>query len=137
MRLQFVAVAALALICCAGCKDSELPPNPARLIQGSRSKLIPFRFALTTDPQYPHAEGSTRLQLHVTDGNGVAVAGASIQADVSMPGAGFQHATFEDRGGGNYDADVELNSVGTWDVDVTASQGETSRQERLTLEVGG
>ena len=137
MRLQIPALLAVValLFSTAGCKSSDLPPSPASLINGTRERLTPFRFTLTTDPTYPHASGPIQLKVHVIDGTNQPVDGATINADISMGGM-MQRMVLDGRGHGDYDGTVNLESPGSWDIDLTASKDGKSRQQRLNIEVG-
>jgi hypothetical protein len=139
MRLRTLAVAAVAVLtlACAGCKSSDLPPSPASLINGTRDRLTPFRFTLTTDPTSPHASGPILLKVHVIDAAGQPATGVTVKADVTMSGMEHgAHVTLDDRGGGDYDGQVNLEMAGSWDVDLTASRDGKTRQQKLNIEVG-
>jgi len=139
MRLRplvFAAIAAIALF--AGCKSSDLPPSPVSLINGTRDRLNPFRMTLTTDPTWPKASGPILLKVHIIDAAGQPAEGVELKADVSMSGGanGAQQVRFDERGKGDYEAQVTLESPGNWDVDLSAKQGERNKQLRLNIEVG-
>jgi hypothetical protein len=139
MRLRTLAIAAVAVLtlACAGCKSSDLPPSPASLINGTRDRLTPFRFTLTTDPTSPHASGPILLKVHVIDAAGQPAAGVTVKADVTMSGMEHgAHVTLDDRGGGDYDGEVSLEMAGSWDVDLTATRDGKTRQQKLSIEVG-
>lgn len=137
MRLSALAVAALALIfTCAGCKSSDLPPNPTSLINGTRDRLNPYRMTLATDPAYPHA-GPVLLKVHVIDAANQPAEGLTVKADVSMAGMnGAQHLTLDGRGNGDYEGQITVDMAGAWDVNLTASKADKSGQQRLVLDVG-
>ena len=136
LRTLFIAATAVLILACAGCKSSEMPPNPASLINGTRYRLTPFRFTLTTDPTSPHASGPIVLKVHVIDGAGQPVDGVTVKADVTMTGMEHgAHVSLDDRGNGNYDGQVNLEMAGSWDVDLTATKGDKSRQQKLSIEV--
>jgi hypothetical protein len=139
MRIQvFAVVAALALAgATVGCKSDSLPPSPSSLINGTRERLTPFRFTLTTEPQFPHTEGPTGLKVHVIDGAGDPVTGATVQATVSQGGGGsLRQVTLDDRGQGDYEGDVSLEAPGSWDVDLQATKDGKVRQQRFYIDVG-
>ncbi|MGC2208608.1 MAG: FixH family protein [Candidatus Korobacteraceae bacterium] len=138
--LALFAVALLTLVS-SGCKSEEaaLPPSPTTLINGTRDRLNPFRFTLATDPASPNFNGPITVKVHVIDATGQPADGVTVQADVSMSGMdqGAQHLTLDGKGGGDYEADVKLEMGGSWDVDLTATQGDKSGKQRLSIEVGG
>jgi len=138
MRLRTFAVAAVAvlILACAGCKSSDLPPSPASLINGTRDRLNPFRFTLTTDPTSPHASGPILLKVHVIDATGQPADEVTVKADVTMSGMEHgAHVTLDGRGSGDYEGQVSLEMAGSWDVDLTATKGDRSRQQKLSIEV--
>jgi hypothetical protein len=141
MRLRTLALFAVAalVLTSAGCKSNALPPSPSSLINGTRDRLTPFRFALTTDPSSPHASGPILLKVHVIDGAGQPADGVTLKADVSMSGMdhGDQHLVLDGRGDGDYDGQVNLEMAGSWDVDLTATKDGKTRQQKLSIEVGG
>jgi nitrogen fixation protein FixH len=50
---------------------------------------------------------------------------------------GSQHLTLNGRGNGDYEGEVNLEMPGSWDVDLTANKDGKSRQQKLSIEVGG
>ena len=136
-RLFLAAAIALFMITCAGCKSSDLPPSPASLINGTRDRLNPFRMTLSTDPTNPRA-GSVLLKVHVIDAANQPAEGVTLKADVSMAGmgSGAQHLTLDGRGNGDYEGQVTLEMPGAWDVDLTATKDDKSKQLRLIVDVG-
>jgi hypothetical protein len=142
MRLCRISITAIALLTLAGtgCKsESALPPNPTAIINNTRDRLTPFRFTLATDPASPNYSHPILLKVHVIDAAGQPADGVTLNADVSMSGMehGAQHLTLSGRGGGDYEGQVNLEMAGSWDVNLTATQGEKSRQQKLSIEVGG
>jgi hypothetical protein len=139
MRLRTLAAVftALLLLASAGCKSSDLPPSPSSLINGTRDRLNPFRMTLTTDPAYPHP-GPVGIKVHVIDAANQPADGVTLKADISMAGMdhGAQHLTLDGRGNGDYDGQVTLEMAGSWDVDLTASKDDKSKQLRLMIDVG-
>ncbi len=134
----FTLAAFAALAPAVGCKNSDLPPNPVSLINGTRNRVNPFRMTLTTDPAWPKASGPILLKVHIIDGANQPMEGVDLKADVSMSGGanGAQQVRFDDRGKGDYEAQVTVETPGNWDVDLTAAQGEQSKKQRLYIEVG-
>jgi hypothetical protein len=138
MRFRILAVATVALIViCTGCKSSDLPPSPSSLITGTRDRLNPFRMTLTTDPQWPKASGPIMLKVHVIDAAGQPADGVTLKADVTMNGMEHgAHAVLDGRGNGDYEGEVTLEMPGNWEVALTASQGDKTKQLRLYIDVG-
>jgi len=140
MRLCFAAVVVVFALALTGCKsESALPPNPTSLINNTRDRLNPFRFTVTTDPASPSAKGPIMLKIHVIDAANQPADGVTLNADVSMSGMdrGAQHLTLSGRGDGDYEAQMNLEMPGTWDLDLTATKDGKSRQQRLSIQVGG
>jgi hypothetical protein len=50
---------------------------------------------------------------------------------------GAQHLTLSGKGGGDYEGEVKLEMAGSWDVDLSATRDGKSRQQKLSIEVGG
>lgn len=139
--LQTLAIAAVAVLAIAltGCKSepSSMPPNPAALINNTRDRLMPFRFTLTTDPAPARANSPVVLKVHVIDAANQPADGVTVKADVSMSGMGGAHqVTMDGKGDGNYEGQVSLEMAGSWDVDLTATRDDKSRQQKLSIDVG-
>lgn len=142
MRVHTFLIAAVAVLTVsfAGCKSEPfLPPNPARVINNARDQLTPFRFTLATDPASPSYNAPILLKVHVIDAANQPADGVTVNADVSMSGMehGAQHLTLSGKGGGDYEGTVNLEMAGSWDVDLTATRDGKSRQQKLSIEVGG
>jgi hypothetical protein len=140
MRIPVLAVAAAVVLIAGslGCKDS-LPPSPSSLINGTRERLVPFRFTLATEPSNPHPEGPTRLLVHVIDGSGNPVTGATVIATVTTGSnsSTLRQVTLDDMGKGDYQGDVNLETPGIWDIDLQATREGKVRQQRFSIMVGG
>jgi nitrogen fixation protein FixH len=115
-----------------------MPPSPAAIINNAREQLAPFRFTLATDPASPGDNSPILLKVHVIDAANQPADGVTLKADVSMSGMdeGAQHLTLSGKGGGDYEATVNLEMAGSWDVDLTATRDGKSRQQRFSIEVG-
>jgi hypothetical protein len=142
MRLStLVLTATFALsISFAGCKSgTSMPPNPTTIINNTRDQLTPFRFTLATDPTPPSYSRPITLKVHVIDAASQPADGVTLKADVSMSGmdSGAQHLTLSGKGGGDYEGQMNLEMAGSWDVDLTATKDGKSRQQKLSIEVGG
>ncbi len=120
-------------------EPSTLPPAPMAIINGTRDRLTPFRFTLATDPASPSSTSPVLLKVHVIDAANQPADGVELKADVSMSGMdhGSQHVTLTGKGDGNYEAQINLEMAGSWDVDLTANKDGKSRQQKLSIEVGG
>ncbi len=144
MRFRIVAIAAIAALVYFAMKNykpdpSTLPPDPTRIIQNTRDRLTPFRFTLATDPTSPSFNSPILLKVHVIDAADQPADGVELKADVSMSGMdqGAQHLVLSGRGNGDYDGRLNLEMAGSWDVDLTATKDGKSRQQKLSIEVGG
>ncbi len=149
MRLWTFAIVTLVALTLtsSGCKSSSvpvpdssvMPPNPTTIINHARDQLTPFRFTLATEPVSPSYDGPILLKVHVIDAANQPADGVTLKADVSMSGMdqGAQHLTLSGKGGGDYEGTVKLDMAGSWDVDLTATQDGKSRQQKLSIEVGG
>ena len=100
---------------------------------------IPSPSARPPIPRFQTAWRLVTLKVHVIDAAGQPADGVAVQADVSMSGMdqGAQHLTLDGKGGGDYEGDVKLEMAGSWDVDLTATQGDKSGKQKLSMEVGG
>jgi YtkA-like len=83
---------------------------------------------MTSDPSPPH-KGSNTLHLRVRDSSGRPVEGAQVKVVfymAAMPAMGMAAMRSEgiatDKGGGNYDAAITLDSGGTWQVTIVATK---------------
>jgi hypothetical protein len=149
MRLRTFAIGTVAVLTLviAGCKSSSapaagpsvMPPNPSALINNVRDQLTPFRCTLATDPAAPRYGSPILLKVHVLDAANEPADGVTLKADVSMSGMdqGAQHLTLSGKGGGDYEGTMSLEMAGSWDVDLTATRDGKTRQQKLSIEVGG
>ena len=149
MRLRTLAISTVAALtlAIAGCKSSSapasgpsvMPPNPTTIINNAREQLTPFRFTLATEPTAPRYTGPIMLKVHVIDAANQPADGVTLKADVSMSGMdqGAQHLTLSGKGGGDYEGAMNLEMAGSWDVDLTATRDGKTRQQKLSIEVGG
>jgi hypothetical protein len=142
MRLHTIVLAAFTALTLtfAGCKsESAMPPNPTAIINNTRDQLTPFRFTLATDPTSPNYHGPILLKVHVIDAAGQPADGVTLNTDVSMTGmeSEAKHMTLSGKGGGDYEGQVNLEMAGSWDVDLKATKDGKSRQQKLSIQVGG
>jgi len=140
MPIRLLAVASLVLLTLAspGCKSTSIDvPNPSTLIHGTRDRLNPFRFTLTTEPESPSAATTFTIRVHVIDAAGQPAEGVDLEADLSttaMAGSP-QHVTFDDAGAGDYTADVNLSEPGGWDLNLGASKDGKTKHQRFYLQL--
>jgi hypothetical protein len=141
LRLLSAALVALLVLTLAGCSkdDTVTLPGPASIINGTRDRLNPFRFTLTTDPASPSASGYFTVRVHVIDAEGNPAEGINLQGDVSIGGIGEgpQHISFDDRGAGDYEAELDLNIPGSYSMNVTADKDGKHKEQRFYIDVGG
>jgi hypothetical protein len=142
MRFHTIALATLIALTLtvAGCKsDSAMPPDPTKIINNTRDQLTPFRFTLATDPASPNYHNPILLKVHVIDAAGQPADGVTLNTDVSMSGMenDAKHLTLSGKGGGDYEGQVNLEMAGSWDVGLTATKDGKSRQQKLSIQVGG
>lgn len=143
MRFRILAIAVIAALVYFAVKykpEPVAPPiNPVAIIQGTRDRLSPFRFTMATEPTSPTYSAPVRLKVHVIDDADKPADDVELKADVSMSGMdhGSQHLVLDGRGNGDYEGQVNLEMAGSWDVDLTATKDGKSRQQRLSIEVGG
>ena len=131
-----VALSLSLVMLTSGCK-TDLPPAPASLINGTRDRLNPFRFTLTTAPSAPSFNDQIMLKVHIIDAANQPADGVEVDAEVSMPGMnGSQHVSFSGTGDGDYEGAVKVDMAGSWDVDISATRDGKSSKQRLTIEVG-
>jgi Cu(I)/Ag(I) efflux system membrane fusion protein/cobalt-zinc-cadmium efflux system membrane fusion protein len=119
------------------------PPPPgagaATAVNGPRAVI-----ELSTDPNPPQ-RGRDRLQVKLAGANGTPIAGAQVTATffmAAMPAMGMAatrvSTQLADRGGGAYEASVELPSGGTWQVTLVAQKnGETLATKQLSVDAPG
>lgn len=125
----------LLLLPVLSCRDAE--PNPTVLLDAIRARLTPFHFSLATDPATPIAAAPLTLLVHVTDAASQPAAGLHVSAELSMLGSAHMvQVELDDRGAGDYAAEVRLEAPGSWNVDLTASGEGKSARHRFPLLVG-
>lgn len=137
MRTIVLAAMLALMASAAGCKSNDLPPSPSSLITGTRDRLDPFRMTMTTDPQWPKANGGFTIKVHVIDAAGAPATGLSVHGSLTMNGMSQgAEVAFDERGNGDYEGQATLEMPGIWDLDLTASQGDKIKKLRLNVEVG-
>ena len=121
------------------------PPQPgagaaAAMNQSAEQSVI----TLSTEPDPPHKGGNT-FRVKLTGKNGAPITGAQVNVTFfmpAMPAMGMaaikRDFTLSDRGGGMYEGSGQLDSGGTWQVTITASQnGHAIGSKRLTVNAEG
>ena len=99
----------------------------------------------STDPSTPH-KGSDRYRVRVTGADGLPIAGAQVSVHSYMPAmpamgmAAMNVVTpLNEKGGGVYEGQVNLDTGGTWQITVTAMKNGTAvatRQLSINAEGG-
>jgi Cu(I)/Ag(I) efflux system membrane fusion protein/cobalt-zinc-cadmium efflux system membrane fusion protein len=86
------------------------------------------KIELSSDPEPPH-KGTNRLRLELAGSNGAPLSGAQVTATffmAAMPAMGMASmrvpVTLADQGNGRYEATVQLEHGGTWQVTLVAMQ---------------
>ncbi len=138
MRLRILAFATVAALTYFAVEHrAELPalPDPTALIINMRNQVTPFRFDLKTDPESPSCEAPVTLKVHVVDTAGQPADGLFVEADAAMSGMdhGTQHVRLRGKGHGGM---VELEMVGSWNLDLNATKDSTRSRQRFIIEVG-
>jgi RND family efflux transporter MFP subunit len=122
-----------------------VPPPPgagaaAGMNQGGEEAVMEFG----TQPDPPH-KGNNALRVKLTGQNGAPVSGAQVSVTFFMPampamGMAATKTTVEldDKGGGWYEGNGNLGSVGLWQVTLTAGQnGRVIGSKHFTVNVEG
>jgi len=99
---------------------------------------------MSTDPS-PPTRGKDKLRFALKDQNGAPISGAQIAVTfymAAMPSMGMAamraQANASDQGNGQYSADIELQSGGTWQVTITATKGgKTVATKQFNVSVSG
>ncbi len=122
------------------------PPPPGVSATAGRpsTQAAGFRLDFKTDPS-PPARGQNLLTVNLADAAGKPVAGAQVSVTfymAAMPAmqmaAMKAQARLTDQGGGRYAGSVELQSGGTWEVNVAAiKNGQTLAARRFDVSASG
>jgi RND family efflux transporter MFP subunit len=118
------------------------PPPPGAATEMAASAQISAE--ITTNPSPPH-KGKNDLTVKLTTEDGKLLPGSSVTVQFFMPGMpqmGMAEMKtmiqLQDKGDGNYGGQVDLGSGGTWQVTITAHQGEKLiLTKRLNLSATG
>jgi nitrogen fixation protein FixH len=140
MRFCVLVIAAVVVLTCVAIGHNSgllFLSDPTAFILRMRDQVSPFRFALTTDPEPPDCSAPVKLKVHVTDSSSKPADGLFLEADVSMANMdhGAQHVTLRGKGNGDYEGRLNLEMAGSWNVDLTATKGNTRTRQRLSIEV--
>jgi Cu(I)/Ag(I) efflux system membrane fusion protein/cobalt-zinc-cadmium efflux system membrane fusion protein len=112
--------------------------------QGAQGKAEDLRIEMSTEPAQPR-RGNNVVHVKVTGGDGKPVSGAAMQVTFYMPamaemGMAAQrvNANLRESAAGMYEAPVELDSGGTWNVTVTVQRnGQTVATKKLSVNATG
>lgn len=123
-----------------------VPPPPGAGGQTALSEAARTRatIELTTDPAAPR-RGRNTVRVLLRDAQGRPLSGAEVSITFFMPAmpamgmaAMRSQATAADQGSGNYTAQIELESGGTWQVTIRATKGgQEVAAKQLNLQATG
>jgi nitrogen fixation protein FixH len=140
MRVRIPAIAATVVLVYLAVEHwQELPalPNPTEMIISMRDQVPTYRFTLATDPEPAISGEPIWLRIQVVDTDGKPADGLAVEADASLAGLnGSKHVTFRRNGNGAYEGELEVNTTGSWNVDLTATKNGKSSRQRLNIDVG-
>jgi uncharacterized protein YfaS (alpha-2-macroglobulin family) len=141
MRLRIPAIAAAAVLIYLAIEHrSELPalPDPTAMIINMRNQVPTFRFKLTTDPEPAVCDTPITLRVQAVDIDGHPADGLSVEAEVFLTDlkSGSHHVTFRRKNNGMYEGRLEVETTGSWNVDLAATKDGQRGTQRLSLEVG-
>ena len=140
MRARIPAIAAAVVLVYLAIEHwQELPalPDPTAMILNMRNQVPTFRFRLATDPEPAIIDAPIRLRVQVVDRDGKPADGLTVEAEVSMTGLnGSKHVTLHRKGNGAYEGELEVDTTGSWNVDLMATKNGKSSRQRLNLDVG-
>src|SRR5215469_5227619 len=122
---------------------SYAPPPPGAGSTGT-TNTSQATAELTTDPNPPR-RGSNVVRVKLADAGGAPLSGAEVSVTFFMPAmpamgmaAMRMPVTLADKGSGNYEGSVQLDSGGTWQVTILAKKnGQTVATKQLSLNATG
>ena len=124
---------------------SFTPPPPGAGVAAAMNRPAD-RVAIdfSTDPSPPH-KGSNLVQVKLTNSDGKPVAGAEVTATffmAAMPAMGMaavrSEARLHEKGDGVYEASLNLETGGTWQVTVVVKRGgQTTASKQLSVSAAG
>lgn len=120
------------------------PPGAGGSAQPAGAREPELKIEMTTEPSPPY-RGHNVARVTLRDAGGKPVTGAQVTVSffmAAMPAMGMaaMHAggTATEQGGGVYEAPVDLDSGGTWQVTITAvKDGRALGTRQLNVSVGG
>jgi RND family efflux transporter MFP subunit len=120
------------------------PPPGAGAAAAMNGPAEQIAIDLSTEPSPPH-KGSNTVRVKVAQPGGRAVTGAQVSVTffmAAMPAMGMSAmravATLADKGKGTYEAPLQLQTGGTWQVTITVqSNGQTIGTKQLSLNASG
>jgi len=120
------------------------PPPGAGAAAAMHAPAQQIAIDLSTEPSPPH-KGSNTVRVKVAQPDSKAVNGAQVSVTffmAAMPAMGMSAmravATLADKGNGLYEAPLQLQTGGTWQVTVTVQQnGQTIGTKQLSLNATG
>ncbi len=120
------------------------PPGAGQAVAMNAPAATQANVELTTDPTPPH-KGSNTVRVKLTGQDGRPITGAQVTVAFFMPampamGMAAMKTVInaDDMGNGVYEGKGELESGGTWQVTITATQnGQTIANKQLTVNATG
>ena len=134
LERSLLALLALALLFCAGCKKKEsAPPKPrekSAIISTQAAPGSAFIMSLAMDPAQPKFGSKTNFRVTLKQTLGSPVEGAHVEASLVMPlmDMGKNQFALKPAGNGEYAGAGEFTMAGEWEVMVTANtEGKTGK----------
>jgi Cu(I)/Ag(I) efflux system membrane fusion protein/cobalt-zinc-cadmium efflux system membrane fusion protein len=120
------------------------PPPGAGAAAAMNAPAQQISIDLSTEPSPPH-QGSNTVRVKLAQPDGKAVTGAQVSITffmAAMPAMGMSAmravATLADKGNGTYEAPLQLQTGGTWQVTVTVQRnGQSIGSKQLSLNATG
>src|SRR5215831_10545411 len=120
------------------------PPPGVGAAAAMNAPVQQIAIDLSTDPTPPH-KGANTVRVKLAQPDGKAVTGTQVSVTffmAAMPAMGMSAmravATLADKGNGMYEAPLQLQTGGTWQVTVTVQQnGQTIGTKQLSLNATG
>jgi Cu(I)/Ag(I) efflux system membrane fusion protein/cobalt-zinc-cadmium efflux system membrane fusion protein len=120
------------------------PPPGAGAAAAMNAPAEQIAIDLTTEPSPPH-KGSNAVSVRVAQPNGTAVTAAQVSVTffmAAMPAMGMSAmrvvAALADKGNGLYEAPIQLQTGGTWQVTITVQRnGQTIGTKQLSVNATG
>jgi hypothetical protein len=120
------------------------PPGAGGTAQSATAQEAGAEIDMTTEPNPPH-RGHNVARVTLRDANGKPVSGAQVTVSffmAAMPAMGMaaMHAggAAGEQGGGVYQAPIDLDSGGTWQVTISAvKDGRTLATRQFNVSVSG